>query len=269
MAEAHQRYLRDKKVTEQNIEIERQKEHSENLWRLVGIVIIVAIVFIVVIVLAAKRKRQLMQLRFRGVLTRLSLQNIRNRLSPHFIMNVLGREVSPDNEGVVRLIRFIRQNLSLVDHGVITLKDELDFVNTYIELERKSLTKDFTYTCEISKDIDIETAQIPAMMIQLFVENAVKHGLRGQQGSLFLKVAIAKNDDCINITVDNNGSQAQGSEFGSHTGLKVIRQTLDLYNKNNVKPASLEYGLQEGGVWHVSIRIPNGYEFINSKIDNK
>lgn len=203
-------------------------------------------------------------LQYQRQLTQLSLQNIRNRLSPHFVMNVLGRELSMDNEGVARLVKFIRQNLMLVEQTVIPLSEELDFVNTYVELERKSLPTDFAYSCHVDASIDVGQLQVPAMLLQVFVENAVKHGLRGQQGSMFLRVDVLKADGGIMVTIDNNGSDAQ-SDTGTHTGMSLVRQTVDLFNRYNQEPVRFDSGLRDAGVWHVEIFIPTGYKFRNMK----
>lgn len=261
MADAHQRYLRDKELASRNAEISRQKEHVDNLRNLVVALAVVASVLIVGVVLYYRRRRQLVLARYQHQLMQLSLQNVRNRLSPHFIMNVLGREVDVNNEGVMRLIKFIRQNLLLVEHAVIPLADEIDFVNTYVELERKSLSRDFDYRMQVGADVDVHAVQIPAMLLHVFVENTVKHGLRGQSGQLFLHIKIDHVLHGTLITIDNNGSDKQDDTNGTHTGLAVVEQTIGLLNRDNAVPISLNYGLKTKGVWHVSISIPDGYNF--------
>lgn len=264
MADAQQRYRRDRKVMSQELELEQQRKRVEGLR--MGIIFIVVFSLVVVggVVWSQRRKRQLLLLQYQRQLTQLSLQNIRNRLSPHFVMNVLGRELSMDNEGVARLVKFIRQNLMLVEQTVIPLSEELDFVNTYVELERKSLPTDFAYSCHVDASIDVGQLQVPAMLLQVFVENAVKHGLRGQQGSMFLRVDVLKADGGIMVTIDNNGSDAQ-SDTGTHTGMSLVRQTVDLFNRYNQEPVRFDSGLRDAGVWHVEIFIPTGYNFRNMK----
>ena len=261
MADAQQRYQRDKKVLSQRAEIQQQKEHVHNLWTLLVVIIVFAVAFIAVVLWSQRRKRQVLRLQFQNRLTELSLQNIRNRLSPHFVMNVLGRELDVNNEGVQRLIKFIRQNLLLVRRTIIPLSEELDFVDTYVELERKSLSGQFRYTMNIDESLDTSAIKIPAMMIQVFVENAVKHGLRGQQGEVWLKVDVVKEAKGVAITIDNNGSDQQQNTTGTHTGLQVVRQTVELLNKYNSEPISLDYGPRKGGLWHVAISIPSGYDY--------
>ena len=114
----------------------------------------------------------------------------------------------------------------------------------------------------VDPSVDTQSIDIPAMMIQVFVENAVKHGLRGQNGQIYLHIGVAANaSKGITITIDNNGSDRQHSTDGTHTGLQVVLQTVELLNKYNSNPIQLVYGPQAGGVWHVAISIPSGYNY--------
>lgn len=247
MADAQQRYQHDKKMLGQQAEIKQQKEHVSNLRLITIIVIVFALAVIALVLWSQRRKRQILRMKFQNQLTELSLENIRNRISPHFIMNVLGRELSLNNEGVQRLIKFIRQNLLLVRRSIIPLSEELDFVDTYVELERKALSTEFEYTMNVDPSVDTQSIDIPAMMIQVFVENAVKHGLRGQNGQIYLHIGVAANaSKGITITIDNNGSDRQHSTDGTHTGLQVVLQTVELLNKYNSNPIQLVYGPQAG-----------------------
>ena len=78
----------------------------------------------------------------------LRLENIRNRLSPHFIFNVLNQGGGkPQGRGKAgawsSLVKLMRRNLELAEQLCVTLTEELDFVKTYIDLERRSLGADF------------------------------------------------------------------------------------------------------------------------------
>lgn len=261
MADAQQRYQRDTKVISQQAEIAHQRDRVRVLAVVVIAVIVLAVMLFIILQLVNRRRQQTMLHRFNRELTSLSLQNVRNRLSPHFIMNILGREIDPDNAGVARLIRFIRQNLMLVDRKIIPLADELDFTDNYIQLEAKALSRDFDYQLIVDPAIDVSRIFVPAMMVHIFVENAVKHGLRGRQGRLFLHISVHKDPGAILITIDNNGSGGQSKAAGTHTGLKTIQQTVELYNHNNNRQVSIAYGPADDGVWHVAITIPDGYKF--------
>lgn len=123
----------------------------------------------------------------RTAITSLRLANIRNRISPHFIFNVLNREVKANrvaesDTNLNGLIKLIRRNLELADSLSVTLRDELDFVQTYVELESKTLQPDFVYTVEVDPQINQTNVKIPAMLLQIPIENAIKPGLRTKVG---------------------------------------------------------------------------------------
>lgn len=262
MAEAHQRFMKDNQLLEQKRVNQRQQMRIRAIYIVSTSLIVLAIIGIIVIIQFERRRRQILQLKYEREVMALTLQNIRNRLSPHFIMNVLGRELSMNNEGIRNLIKFIRLNLLLVERSIVSLEDEIDFVNTYVSLETKALSSGFKYTCNVDPAIDAKNTRLPALMIQLFVENAVKHGLRGQSGDLFLTVDLEHVDDSIKIVIDNNGTiEQKTSLLSTKTGLNAVLQTTALYNKVNPRPIEINYGPKSNGVWHVSIVIPDGYKF--------
>ena len=61
----------------------------------------------------------------------------------------------------------------------VTLKEELGFVQTYIDLQRRSLGPELKVTIEVVKDVETNQLLLPSMLIQIPVENAIKHALRG------------------------------------------------------------------------------------------
>lgn len=90
-----------------------------------------------------RKKRDLLLAQNRRTVSTLRLENIRNRLSPHFIFNVLNQEVvnrkEEEKQELVSLVKLMRRNLELAEQLCVTLAEELDFVKTYIDLERRSL----------------------------------------------------------------------------------------------------------------------------------
>lgn len=173
----------------------------------------------------------------------LRLENIRNRISPHFIFNVLNREMvnhgtEKDSENLISLSKLIRKNLELTGSLCITLDDELDFVKTYISIQKPVLGDDFYYEISVSDDVDTKSIQIPSMMIQIPVENALKHALRTKEGRkcLWIKVYRVNNAVCITVTDNGGGFKPNSSNRGTGTGLKVITQSIQLLNMYNKEP---------------------------------
>ena len=76
-------------------------------------------------------------MRSQHMINTLRMENIRNRVSPHFIFNVLNREINSHSNGysenMRQLVKLMRRNLELTEHLCVTLDEELDFVHTYID----------------------------------------------------------------------------------------------------------------------------------------
>ena len=131
----------------------------------------------------------------------------------------------------------MRRNLELTEHLCVTLDEELDFVHTYIDLERKSMGDTFALSLHVDKTIDLTREILPSMMIQIPVENAIKHGLAGKDGEKELSVRVSREGKGIRILVCDNGRgylpQVVSSTKGTGTGLKVLYQTVQLLNTKN------------------------------------
>ena len=199
----------------------------------------VALLIAVFLYLYNRKKRDLLLAENRRTVSTLRLENIRNRLSPHFIFNVLNQEVVSREEGekheLASLVKLMRRNLELAEQLCITLAEELDFVGTYIDLERRSLGDAFHPDIRIAEDVYPDRVWLPSMLIQIPVENAVKHALRDKEGerNLWITVDRRKGGICIRIT-DNGGGYRPGSRHrGTGTGMKVIMQTIQILNMKN------------------------------------
>lgn len=199
----------------------------------------VALLIAVFLYLYNRKKRDLLLAENRRTVSTLRLENIRNRLSPHFIFNVLNQEVVSREEGekheLASLVKLMRRNLELAEQLCITLAEELDFVGTYIDLERRSLGDTFHPDIRIAEDVYPDRVWLPSMLIQIPVENAVKHALRDKEGerNLWITVDRRKGGICIRIT-DNGGGYRPGSRHrGTGTGMKVIMQTIQILNMKN------------------------------------
>ena len=99
------------------------------------------------------------QLSTQNQLIRLKMENFRNRLSPHFMLNLLNREIQTSEEDRQRntlylFAKLLRRCLELMENNHITLTEELDFVETYIKLEQPSLGEEFSYSIEKEEGLD-------------------------------------------------------------------------------------------------------------------
>lgn len=268
------RYQQDSTLIAHRVLLQEQKNKVLVLRQTQFVVFAVAVVSILTAVflyLYSKKKRALLLARNHRTVSTLRLENIRNRLSPHFIFNVLNREMVERNveekQELSSLVKLMRRNLELVEQLCVTLAEELDFVKTYINLERRSLGPDFHSELKIEKDVQPEQIRIPSMMIQIPVENAVKHALREKEGERNLWVSVCRrgNGICIKITDNGGGYRPDSRNRGTGTGMKVIMQTIRILNNKNKEAIDVlvhNVSLQSGEMGcEVTFWLPDNYDY--------
>lgn len=268
------RYQQDSTLIAHRVLLQEQKNKVLVLRQTQFVVFAVAVVSILTAVflyLYSKKKRALLLARNHRTVSTLRLENIRNRLSPHFIFNVLNREMVERNveekQELSSLVKLMRRNLELVEQLCVTLAEELDFVKTYINLERRSLGPDFHSELKIEKDVQPEQIRILSMMIQIPVENAVKHALREKEGERNLWVSVCRrgNGICIKITDNGVGYRPDSRNRGTGTGMKVIMQTIRILNNKNKEAIDVlvhNVSLQSGEMGcEVTFWLPDNYDY--------
>lgn len=268
------RYQQDSTLIAHRVLLQEQKNKVLVLRQTQFVVFAVAVVSILTAVflyLYSKKKRALLLARNHRTVSTLRLENIRNRLSPHFIFNVLNREMAERNveekQELSSLVKLMRRNLELAEQLCVTLAEELDFVKTYINLERRSLGPDFHSELKIEKDVQPEQIRIPSMMIQIPVENAVKHALREKEGERNLWVSVCRrgNGICIKITDNGGGYRPDSRNRGTGTGMKVIMQTIQILNNKNKEAIDVSVhnvSLQSGEMGcEVTFWLPDNYDY--------
>ena len=267
-------YQQDSTLMAHRVLLQEQKNKVLVLRQTQFVVFAVAVVSILTAVflyLYSKKKRALLLARNHRTVSTLRLENIRNRLSPHFIFNMLNREMAERNveekQELSSLVKLMRRNLELAEQLCVTLAEELDFVKTYINLERRSLGPDFHSELKIEKDVQPEQIRIPSMMIQIPVENAVKHALREKEGERNLWVSVCRrgNGICIKITDNGGGYRPDSRNRGTGTGMKVIMQTIQILNNKNKEAIDVSVhnvSLQSGEMGcEVTFWLPDNYDY--------
>lgn len=236
------RYQQDSTLMAQKVFIQKKEnevlelQQTRTLWIALFVITFLTVVFVY---MYSKKKRALLLAKNRRMVSTLRLENIRNRLSPHFIFNVLNQEMAErkdeEQHELSSLVKLMRRNLELAEQLCVTLTEELDFVKTYIDLERRSLGSAFHPLIEIGENVYPDRTLLPSMLIQIPVENAVKHALRDKEGERNLWITVHRQEDstCIKITDNGGGYRPNSSRRGTGTGMKVIMQTIQILNMKN------------------------------------
>ncbi len=260
-ADLEERYERDTTVLMTRMRIASKEEEVSNLRTNAIVISMLLIIIILAAVLrnaVIRRRANTEALRMKTAMQSLRMENISNRVSSHFIFNVLNGVQTPQSQRITQVANLIRESIELSNKFIVTLGEELDFIGRYVDLERESLSEGFTYTLTVDDETKL-SQPIPAMMIQVFVENAIKHGLRGYDGEKYLDIAVTHADRQLCITITNNG-HLHSSAPGTGTGIRVVTQTIHMLNNRNRDKIKLTYGLRDN-IYRVVITIPDGFSF--------
>ena len=150
------------------------------------------------------------------------LKALRSQMNPHFIFNAMNSVQSliiKDKKDeaynyLTKLSQLIRKTLTTSDKSMVYLDDELDQLVNYLELEKLHFGKEFLY--HINIDETLETIKIPSMIIQPFVENAIKHGLLHKEGDKRLTIDFQLKSGILQcLVVDNGIGRAASNEINS------------------------------------------------------
>jgi len=173
---------------------------------------------------------------------------LRTQMNPHFIFNSLNtinafinsNDRIQANQYISKFSKLVRLTLDHSRQKRITLYDELTIVTLYIELEQIRFEKCFDFNISIG-DIDTNVTEVPPMIIQPFVENAILHGLLPKKQNGLLKIEIHKNHDHLNCFIEDNGigrsaamkmKERSGFNRKSH-GMEITVKRIELFNKEN------------------------------------
>lgn len=232
------RFSQDTLQLHRQLDIERRDAALQRANTLtIGIVCVVLVLVLLFTLWTLNVRKRFAQNQVRVM--QLKLDNVRNRISPHFIFNVLNNKIvhssAQDAAELQDLARLIRANLDMSCMASMTLDRELDFVRRYVDVERFMVGDDFSFTVNVPEGFDLSQVAIPSMFLQILVENAMVHGLRGWEGRKTLCIDVSRADSATTVSVTDNGPgfDARNGATRKRTGLGIITQTVALVNERN------------------------------------
>lgn len=179
------------------------------------------------------------------------LNLLKAQLQPHFIFNTLNaiyilidKSRESAKRSVLNLSELLRESIKIGKRNVVPLRMEIDMVNKYVELLKIRYNDDLMFSLEAKKGLD--SLQVPNLILQPILENAVKHGFGNNHLKLDIQVHIKKLEQQLVLIIKNNGvplTSRAGSSYTKGLGIQNVKQRLEhlyhdaysfaMFNENN------------------------------------
>ena len=217
-----------------------------SIWFILsGILLLIVLLFIVLFFINKQnqQKNKLLEEQKQKILFS-ELQVLRNQMNPHFIFNTLNSIQSfitnnESKDAVIYLSKFaklMRATLANTKRQKISLKDEIDTLRLYLELEQLRLNNKFSYEIIVDDKIDIHYEQVPSMLIQPYVENAIWHGISTLEGKGIIRVQfLLEKENLLKCIIEDNGigrEQAMKTKKSTSTsfGMSITKERIEILN---------------------------------------
>ncbi|MCB0457103.1 MAG: histidine kinase [Flavobacteriaceae bacterium] len=237
----------------------------------IAIAIVVAVILLFAVFLIQKNKlvneKLKTQLEFQKKLYQSELSALRGQLNPHFIHNSINaiqyyiqrNEVSLSENYLSKLSKLLRLFFEYSRKQTISLADEINLLNNYLEIEKMRFEDKLNYTIHVDKSLDEEDIFLPSMILQPIVENAVNHGVFHKKGNGTVTISfLEQNNNMLAITVEDDG-----------VGIDQVLQ----FQKNNRKDMRVSSSqvlkerllmLKESKLWDIEYNIIDKAEITSS-----
>ncbi|WP_018627009.1 sensor histidine kinase [Niabella aurantiaca] len=182
-----------------------------------------------------KNKRKIAGIEMEKQISKLRLQSVRNQLNPHFVYNALAgiqnllnkNDNRRANDYLTRFSRISRRVLEDAEKDLVTIEDEVKLLNDYLQMEQMRFG--FEYSILVDETIDQTNTEIPAMLLQPFVENAVKHAMPVvANGSI--GIAFERRSKNILVKIRDNG-KGFNAATSLGTGSALSKNRISLLNE--------------------------------------
>lgn len=193
------------------------------------------------------RDRSQQEIAFQQQIAKLEAHSLRAHMNPHFIFNALngvqsvmmlkGEQMA--NRYLGTFSKLLRFTIEMTNNEMISLKDEIGYLNTYVALQNMRLNDLISFQINVDPKIDINQCFLPTMLLQPLVENAIIHGIipMKQNGHILLDIERTKN--LLTIKVEDNGigrkksillkNESKGTSHKSFAN-QIMKERIDIFN---------------------------------------
>ena len=221
---------------------------------IIGILLLFLLGVFVFRTLLLKRKNEKLETektkaKLQQKVSELEMQSLRAQMNPHFIFNclssinrfILKNETEAASDYLTRFSRLIRMVLIHSQSQRIVLKDELEMLRLYLDMEQLRFKNSFDYNISFTNSMDPENIFIPPLLLQPFCENAIWHGLMHIEKKGYLEIKMSLQDEYLNCIISDNGIgrkkaaelKSRSGEMHKSVGLKITAERLSLMNEEN------------------------------------
>jgi len=234
-------------VTQLKIHIDKRIAELWWFWSIIGFLALSSAILLYRYMISRARKQERVKSEFENKLSEIQMQALRAQMNPHFLFNSLNSikyyAISKSkDETASYLSKFallVRTILNNSKSHTISLKDELEALQLYIEIEYLRLEGKFDYTIDIDKSIHVRQAQIPPMILQPYVENAIWHGLMHKESKGMLLVQVKDLGNQIQCIIEDNGvGRERAAEIGKSrmgkeksVGMQITGNRIEIINR--------------------------------------
>lgn len=253
---ANMEIRREAELKDKQIELDRlavAKKRNERVFFIAGIALLLIGTGIVIRNIRLRNAKELSENK---------LSAFQARMNPHFIFNslnsiqslVLSGETISSITYLSRFSKLMRQILDGSGRSKTLLQDEIDMLRSYVELEQLRFDR-FTFQIDVAPDINAAALEVPTMIIQPFVENAIIHGILPCRNEGLLRISFGRRGNTIVCTVDDNGvgrkrsrelNAARSKEHKSQ-GISIATNRLALLDKRRADSAVQYIDKEEAG----------------------
>lgn len=274
IAEIREQFETEKKEQENQMlrdqnqlkELNIQRKNYQILGLTFGAMFIVLLAVLLIRHKSAKHKQRTSEL---------EQKLLRSQMNPHFIFNALTsiqsyiynqepREAGKYLSSFAKLIRSILDNSKV---NYISLNQEIEWLNNYVNLQILRFENEVDYHLIIDENIDLDNTKIPPMLTQPFIENAFEHGFRNLQHTGKIVVSICKNEaNKLLISVEDNGAGFQLEEIDAKKrehksmAITITKERLNQLNKYKRQPIAFRIESTPNSGTKVEFEIPLNYK---------
>lgn len=201
--------------------------------------------------------------------SQLNFKLLQTQLNPHFMFNALNEinlNLNSDNKEetsnhLVAYSKLMRLILEGSDRDFIAVEDDIALISKFLHLQQLVHDKSFKFETIVDKDLDTELTQIPPMLVQPFVENAILHGVKGVVDGK-VEVHYMGSQNSIYILIKDNGKgfdrtdSKSGKQLHQSMGTNIIEQRIKNYKKLYTYNIEIETISNEGDGTEVRITLP-------------